>query len=118
MKSKTLVTMLGVGLLAGAAVPALAAHDLVSQLQMTDGYTEPATTLTPRVGAAGWPGKASDQTKVAKDTWFLKQLQQTDGFSEPATISASRAGAAGRSGKSVDDKWLERQLRLSDGSNN
>lgn len=110
MKSKALVTMLGVGLLAGAALPALAAHDLASQLQMTDGYTEPATVSAPGPGAAGRPGKAAD------DKWLLKPLKQTDGYTELESVPASHAGATGRPGRSSDDAWLERQLRLSEGT--
>lgn len=100
MKSRTLLTMFGAGLLASTAFSALAGGELEKQLRMTDGNTEPAAVATASAGAAGRPGAATHKGNAA-----------------PTVVPALRIGAAGRPGKATDDAWLQKQLRMSDGNN-
>ncbi|MFZ5558248.1 MAG: hypothetical protein ACOZDY_16265 [Pseudomonadota bacterium] len=82
MKPKTVLTMFGVGLLASMAVPALAEHPFENSFEkqrlMTDGYSEPAAVPASRLGAAGRPGKSTDD-KSTNDAWLEKQLTLSDG---------------------------------------
>jgi len=112
MKRKILLSMFTTAL-AATTLPAAADNWLADQLARTDGYSTPADTTEPDLGAAGRVGH-----QPPDGTWLERQMQLTDGYADSAAVAPSLAGPQGRAGRFQEpDTWLDRQLEMTDGSN-
>lgn len=108
---RPIAAIIGAGLAGGwlALTPAHAGW-LEQQINMTDGYSEPAS------GVEGAAGRAESEAPDASLAHTLEQMKLTDGYF-PVSKEAE-SGARGRGGEEGPglDAFVERQLQISDGS--